>query len=287
VLNYNLRSAFEKPETWRPEKMEDAPPPKPIEQHPANYNKDFESAVGLAIASLTLGILSLPLSIFIIGAGAGLAGLITAFIHLRKRRPFRTVAVWGLVLSLLGFLAGAGLGLYYGINIYQYNRQIDQLSTDGSDLILQGFIGAEAPDFTMTDIEGNQFTLSSLKGRRVVLNFWATWCPPCRIEIPQLINLRKEVHPNDLAIIGISDEDKQVLLEFAVDKNINYTIATANDLPAPYSYIQAIPTTFFINRQGHIQDILSGLSSPKEFKEKALAPDLRVLPVEPNLPVEY
>ena len=164
---------------------------------------------------------------------------------------------------------------------------MDEMTSDQPDLILKKFIGTETPDFTMTDLKGNKITLSSLKGRRVVLNFWATWCPPCRMEIPQLIDLRKEVHPDELAIIGISDEDKQELLEFAAEKKINYTIATADDLPAPYSVIQAIPTTFFIDRRGIIQDVISGLSTLKELEEKATAPDYQADLNEPNLLPEY
>jgi peroxiredoxin len=257
------------------------------EKRPLNYTKEFDKTLGLAVASLVLGLLSLSLSIFVIGAVGGLVGLILAIVHLRKDRPRRTLARWGLVLSALGCLAGAGFGLYYGINIYESYKRINGLTSDESDLVLKKFIGTETPDFTMVDIEGNEFTLSSLKGRRVVLNFWATWCPPCRLEIPDLIELRKETSPDELVIIGISDEDREQLLNFAVEKNINYIIATANDLPAPYSYINAIPTTFFINRQGYIQDVMSGLTSPVELKEKALVPDLRILPVESNLPVEY
>jgi peroxiredoxin len=267
--------------------MEQGLQPLPDEKQPVSLSKDFDKALGLAVASLVLGILALSLSIFVIGAVAGLVGLILAVVHLRKERPLRTLARWGLVLSILGCLAGTGFGLYYGISIYESYKQMDKLTSGESDLILRKFIGEEAPDFTMVDIEGNEIKLSSLKGRRVMLNFWATWCPPCRLEIPDLINLRKETSPDELAIIGISDEDREQLLNFAVEKNINYIIATANDLPAPYSYISAIPTTFFINRQGYIQDVTSGLTSPVELKEKALAPDLRVLPVESNLPIEY
>jgi len=267
--------------------MEQDLQPLPDEKKPLNYNKDFDKALGLAVASLVLGLLSLSLSIFVIGAVGGLVGLILAVVHLRKERPLRTLARWGLVLSILGCLAGAGFGLYYGISIYESYKQIGELTSDESDLVLRKFIGTETPDFTMVDIEGNEITLSSLKGRRVVLNFWATWCPPCRLEIPDLIKLRKEVSPDELAIIGISNEDKQELLEFVTKKNINYTIATAEDLPAPYNYISAIPTTFFIDRQGIIQNLVSGHSSLEEFKEKALAPDYQFDSNEPNLPVEY
>jgi peroxiredoxin len=257
------------------------------DRQPAIYlPKGFDAALGLAAASLVLGVLSLSLSIFVIGAGAGLLGLIPAIIHLHKKRPLRALAWWGLALSVLGLLVGTGFGLFYAFSIHETYSELDKLTSDESNLILEKFIGAEAPDFTMTDIEGNEITLSSLKGRRVILNFWATWCPPCRMEIPYLIDLRKEVHPDELAIIGISNEDKQDLLEFAIDKNINYTIAIADDLPAPYNFISAIPTTFFIDRQGIIQDVMDGLHTFEELKEKALAPDYTTDSNESNLSAE-
>ncbi len=186
-----------------------------------------------------------------------------------------------MVLSILGFLAGAGFGLFYGISIYQTYAHLDELTFDESELILNKYIGTQTPDFTVVDIEGSEITLSSFKGRRVILNFWATWCPPCRMEIPLLIELRKEVHPDKLAIIGISNEDKQQLLDFATKKNINYTIATTDDLPTPYNYVSSIPTTFFIDRNGIIQDVISGLHTLEEMKEKALAPDYKA---DSNMP---
>ena len=241
----------------------------------------LQAGIGLAVASLVLGLLSLTLSPFVIGVGTGLVGLIIAIVHLHKRCMFRAMAMCGLVLSVVGVLAGTGFGLFYGISIYQTYKMMDELNFDKPDEIFRRFIGTESPDFTMTDIEGNEIKLSSLKGRRVVLNFWATWCPPCRLEIPSLIDLRNEVNPDELAIIGISDEDKQKLLDFVVKHNTNYTIAIApDDLPSPYSHITSIPTTFFLDRRGIIQDVLSGYQSFEELKEKALAPDYTVDPNE-------
>lgn len=241
----------------------------------------LQAGIGLAVASLVLGLLSLTLSPFVIGVGTGLVGLIIAIVHLHKRCMFRAMAMCGLVLSVVGVLAGTGFGLFYGISIYQTYKMMDELNFDKPDEIFRRFIGTESPDFTMTDIKGNEIKLSSLRGRRVVLNFWATWCPPCRLEIPSLIDLRNEVNPDELAIIGISDEDKQKLLDFVVKHNTNYTIAIApDDLPSPYSNITSIPTTFFLDRRGIIQDVLSGYQSFEELKEKALAPDYTVDPNE-------
>jgi peroxiredoxin len=135
------------------------------------------------------------------------------------------------------------------------------------------WVGKAAPDFTVTDLQGNQITLSSLKGKRVILDFWATWCPPCRAEIPHFIELRKNVRANDLFIMGISSEDGVTLKNFVEENNINYPIARGEDLPAPYSGVTAIPTTFFIDRNGVIQNIEVGYRSYEVIYKNATSRD--------------
>ncbi len=243
----------------------------------------LQAGLGLAVASFVLGLISLPFAFFVIGLIPGLIGLILAIVHLHKKRLFRAMATWGLVLSCLGCLASAGLGTYYGISIYTTYKFMNVMDFGESGHMFDKFIGTESPDFTMTDIQGNETKLSELKGKRVILDFWATWCPPCRKEIPHFIELRKETEPDKLAIIGISDEDIEKLREFATEKKINYTIATAGDLPAPYSDITSIPTTFFIDSKGIIQSVFSGYHSLDALKENALAPDYQPEPNEPAI----
>ena len=131
----------------------------------------------------------------------------------------------------------------------------------------KSWYGKPAPDFTLTDIAGKEQKLSDYRGKNVLLVFWATWCPPCKIEIPHLIELRKTVSKDDLAILAISNENPSVVKKFAAQAKINYTILLDQvPLPAPYSSISAIPSAFFINPEGKIKLGTTGLLSLAEIK---------------------
>jgi thiol-disulfide isomerase/thioredoxin len=130
------------------------------------------------------------------------------------------------------------------------------------------WMGKDAPDFTVYDIEGNQHSLSDYKGRSILVVFWATWCPACNIEIPHLIDLRKTYAENKLAILAISNEPAELLKQFAAEKGINYKLVTPGNspFPAPFADVRAIPTTFFIEGNGTIKLAAEGLVSLEESK---------------------
>ena len=119
------------------------------------------------------------------------------------------------------------------------------------------WFGKAAPDFTVTDIEGKQHSISSYLGKNLLVNFWATWCPPCRVEIPHLIDLRKQESEDDLAILAISNESKEDVSKFVDTEKINYTVATLGNsyLPKPFVDVEYIPTTFFIDKKGKIKTV--------------------------------
>ena len=111
-----------------------------------------------------------------------------------------------------------------------------------------------APDFSLVDTQGKKVSLSQFKGKVVIIDFWATWCPPCRRGVPDLISLKKEFK-NKIAIIGISlDVDtKKDVVPFIKNYGINYPVVYAtNQVVQDYGNVEAIPTSFIIDRNGKI-----------------------------------
>ena len=225
---------------------------------------------GAATACLVLGILAVCFSFLLVGGILGLVGLILGIIHLCRKRSHTAMAWWGFSLSLLGVLASIGLGVFY----YQVYRHVSAaMESTVKEAALTEWEGATAPDFTFTTLEGKTIRLSEFKGKRVVLDFWATWCPPCRKEIPHLIRLVNDTSREDFVAVGISDEEEDVLRPFVKNNGMNYHVARADKLPPPYDSIQSIPTTLFIDRRGVIQKVLVGYQDFDTLKSYALQKD--------------
>ncbi|MHC4433474.1 MAG: TlpA family protein disulfide reductase [Planctomycetota bacterium] len=128
--------------------------------------------------------------------------------------------------------------------------------------------GKEAPDFTVSDIEGVRHRLSDYRGRDVLVVFWATWCPACKMEIPHLNELRETFEEGELAILAISNETAEDLKQFATSASIDYSVVSlgAAGLSSPFADVRSIPTTFFIDRDGLIKLAAEGLVSADESK---------------------
>jgi thiol-disulfide isomerase/thioredoxin len=121
-----------------------------------------------------------------------------------------------------------------------------------------------APDFKLTTLGGRALNLADYKNKVVLLNFWATWCGPCRAEIPDLVELQNK-YKDRLQIIGlvVDDEDEAAIKKFAAELGINYPVALAPDaMRLEYGGIPALPTSFVLDAQGRIVQKHEGLRDP-------------------------
>jgi peroxiredoxin len=226
---------------------------------------------GLAVASFILGILSIALSLYMVGGMLAIIGLILGIIHLKSHTSSLAMAKWGISFSAVALVISIGVGYMY---YHRYsNLKNSGMSGEESNGENEEWQGVQAPDFTVTTLEGQQISLSGLRGKRVIVDIWATWCPPCQMEIPHFIQLVKESDANDLVVVGISNEEKGILSQFAKEKGLNYSIVSTTDLPSPYRDVESIPTTFFIDRKGVIQTIFRGYHDYEALKSAALAED--------------
>jgi peroxiredoxin len=230
----------------------------------------------MAIASLVLGIVALLFSLVVVGILFGFVGVALGLVHIAQKRGPNGMAWCGVVLSALGIVASLGLGVVYYRMFKVVKETIVSMAGDmsgGGGSLASDWEGVQAPDLSVTTLDGKTIQLSQLKGKRVVLDFWATWCGPCVKEIPHLVKLRNETSQDDLVMIGISQEAPVILKPFVSQKGLNYPIASAKELPAPYQDVHSIPTTFFIDRKGVIQSVAVGYHEFAQLKELAMAKD--------------
>lgn len=171
----------------------------------------------------------------------------------------KKIFISGMVLSFL---------LLFGCNKNASEINKNNTDTVGGNKVTENSNAEsnKAPEFTLVGPSGKTVSLSEYKGKVVIVDFWATWCPPCRKGIPDLIDLQSQ-YGNKIAVIGISvDTDtKDQVAAFAKQNNINYTILYASqDVVQSYGNIESIPTSFIIDKKGNIVNQFVGLT-PKEI----------------------
>ena len=144
----------------------------------------------------------------------------------------------------------------------------------------EGFL---APDFTLDTLDGNTVTLSELRGKVVVINFWATWCPPCRAETPALQKSYEQYKDSGVVILGVDLTNQDVISEvesFVQEFGLTYPILLDRDGSVSNSLyqIKGLPSTFFVNREGIIRTVLVGGPMSEAFIRSKIEALLQEVP---------
>jgi cytochrome c biogenesis protein CcmG/thiol:disulfide interchange protein DsbE len=154
---------------------------------------------------------------------------------------------------------------------------------------LSPLIGKPAPAFSLEDLSGRKVALADYKGKAVLINFWATWCGPCKLETPWIVDLRNQYASQGFEVLGISTDDidrgdgkmfgeeKKEIATFVEKMRMPYPVLIEGDkLSKPYGGLDAMPTSFYVDRSGTIVAAQMGISSKDDMEaniRKALGGD--------------
>ena len=130
--------------------------------------------------------------------------------------------------------------------------------------------GSAAPDFELKSLEGKNVKLSDYRGKAVLLNFWATWCAPCKIEMPWFVELNKKYQAQGLVIVGVAmdDSSEDEITKFAKEMGVNYPILLGKDAVGDaYGGVQFLPSTFYIGRDGKIVKSNFGILGESDIED--------------------
>jgi thiol-disulfide isomerase/thioredoxin len=139
----------------------------------------------------------------------------------------------------------------------------------------QAFEAVPVPAFELDAMDGSSYVMEERKGKVVIINFWATWCGPCRFEIPELVELQDEYGPEGFEVLGISMDDGgfEVVRPFADEMDINYPIVVDHgSVASQFGGVYGLPTTFIVDRQGMIQERIIGIVT-----RRSLEPRIQIL----------
>jgi thiol-disulfide isomerase/thioredoxin len=137
--------------------------------------------------------------------------------------------------------------------------------------IIAGGQTSHAPALALKDLRGRTLRLSDYKGKVVVLNFWATWCPPCRAEMPDLIRMQREYRSRGLQVVGITYPPEEIakVRQFVRKLGVNYPIALGTiETKSLFDETETLPLTIVIDREGKVRERIEGILLPQEFEQK-------------------
>lgn len=199
----------------------------------------------------------------------------------------RNTLVFSAVLLILAIFAWAGWANW------EYRQQaagrllaaaahgeLVPVPADGTLSFVSPLEGKPAPAFTLDNLDGKKVPLSSFRGKSLLINFWATWCGPCQIETPWLIELRQKFAPQGFEVLGISAEgddlkpgdpgwakDKAAIAKFVQQMKVPYPVLIGGDsISQPYGGLDDLPTSFYVNRKGIVVAAQVGLTSESDME---------------------
>jgi thiol-disulfide isomerase/thioredoxin len=198
----------------------------------------------------------------------------------------RNVLVVGMVVIVLAMLGLAGWAnwqnrTHAALKLQEQQSQATLVagSADQPPHFSSPLVGKRAPAFTLTNLKGEKVSLSDYKGKAVQLNFWATWCGPCKIETPWLIDLEKQYAPKGFEILAVSFDDldkddpkllakdKAEIVKGAESLHISYPVLIDGDsISKAYGDVEVFPTSFFVDRGGTIVGASMGLTSKDDLE---------------------
>lgn len=202
----------------------------------------------------------------------------------------RNTTVLGITLLILAIFALAGWANW------QYRKQaaeraaaanvkgeLEQGETADAMFTSSPLLGKQAPAFTLQDLNGKNVSLDQYKGKALLINFWATWCGPCKLETPWLVDLAKEYEPKGFEILGIDSEnddvtpndkagwakDKSAVERFVKQEKMPYPVLLGGDsISKAYGDFEAMPTSFWVDRNGKVIAAQMGITSEADMEAK-------------------
>jgi thiol-disulfide isomerase/thioredoxin len=161
-------------------------------------------------------------------------------------------------------VAAIAIMLLVGKNLARRPRAAENAPDSGR------MVGKNAPDFALESLDGKTVHLSDYRGKAVLLNFWATWCEPCKVEMPWFVELQKQYGPEGFSIIGVAMDDsgKDAIARFAKEMGVNYPVLLGKEAVGDqFGGIPYLPVSFYLDRNGQVVEQVAGLKARREIED--------------------